>query len=134
MPRSLLFLLLLLAGVAAPSVHAQAATRTDPPRTGGLHAAFDARLTAPADTRNPLVSSASVELALRLPASPRRSYWKAGAIVGGVLGGAVGGAGGFALDNIEPGRPAGAFTFIGAAGGALAGALVGAGIGALIAR
>ena len=134
MPRSLLYLLLGLALAAAPCAHAQAATRTDPPLSGALRAAYDARLLAPAAARDPLASSAEAPLQLR--ASARGSYWKAGAIVGGVLGGAIGGAGGFTLDNIE--RPGdahyGRFTLIGAAGGTLAGALLGAGVGALIRR
>ncbi|HEX8213430.1 MAG TPA: hypothetical protein VF584_24860 [Longimicrobium sp.] len=133
MIRSLLLLLLALA--AAPSVHAQGATRTEPSNSGGLRAAYDPRLLAPAEAHAPLASAAPIEAALTPPASARGSYWKAGAIVGGVLGGVVGGAGGFALDNIERAHPrAGELTFLGAAGGALAGALLGAGIGALIGK
>jgi hypothetical protein len=133
MIRSLLLLILTLA--AARSVHAQGTTRTDPPNSGGLRAAYDPRLLATTGARAPLGPAASVEAALTLPAPARGSYWKAGAIVGGVLGGVVGGAGGYALDNIErPSPRAGEFTFIGAAGGALAGALLGAGIGALIGK
>jgi hypothetical protein len=136
MPRSLLYLLLGLALAAPPSAHAQAATRTDPPSSGGLHAAYDARLALAAEARHPLASPATAGVPLEPRKSARGSYWKAGAIVGGVLGGAIGGAGGFTLDNIE--RPGGAyfgrFTFIGATGGALAGALLGAGVGALIGR
>lgn len=136
MPRSLLYLLLGLALAAAPSAHAQAATRTDPPSSGGLHAAYDARLALAAEARDPLGSSATAAVSLELPASARGSYWKAGAIVGGVLGAAIGGAGGFTLDNIERsgGARIGEFTFIGVAGGGLAGALLGAGVGALIGR
>jgi hypothetical protein len=134
-PRPLLYLLLGLAFAAAPCAHAQAATRTDPPSYGGLRAAYDTRLPAAAEPRSPLASSASAERALTLPASERRSYWKAGAVVGGVLGGAIGGAGGFQIDNIERSDTRiGAFTLVGAAGGALAGALLGAGVGALIGR
>lgn len=128
-------LLLLLLALAAPSAHAQAVTRTEPPRSG-LRATYDARLLATAEARDPLASSAAAEVPLELPRSARGSYWKAGAIVGGVLGGAIGGAGGFTLDNIERsgGARIGEFTFIGVAGGGLAGALLGAGVGALIGR
>jgi hypothetical protein len=129
MLRSLLLLLLALA--AAPSVHAQAATRTDAPGAGGSREAYDPRLALTAETRDPLAPAASAERVVA-PRIPRRSYWKVGAIVGGVLGGAVGGAGGLAFDNIEGGSEIGEYTLIGAAGGALAGALLGAGIGALI--
>lgn len=133
MHRFLLLFLLALAG--APSAHAQASTRADPPVRGGLYAPYDARLTVAAEARDPLASSASVQAWIELPAAGRGSYWKAGAVVGGVLGGAIGGAGGFAIDNIERShRRAGRFTFIGAAGGALAGGLLGAGVGALIGR
>lgn len=132
MLRSLLLLLLALA--AAPSAHAQAAARTDPPRAGGFRDAYDPRLALAAETRDPLASAASDERVVA-PAFPvRRSYWKEGAIVGGALGGAVGGAGGFLIDNIEGGTHVGEFTLMGAAGGALAGGLLGAGIGALIGR
>jgi len=130
--RSLLALLLVLA--AAPSAHAQAANRIDPPISGGLRDAYDPRLALVAETRHPLGSAASAERVIAPRGSVRRSYWKAGAIVGGVLGAAVGGAGGLAFDNIEGGSRVGEYTLIGAAGGALAGALLGAGIGALIGR
>lgn len=124
-------LLLLLALAAAPSAHAQAATRTGPPSSGEFRAAYDPRLALTAETRDPLASAASAE-SVAPPQIPRRSYWKVGAIVGGVLGGAVGGAGGLAFDNIEGGSDVGEFTVIGALGGALVGSLLGAGIGALI--
>lgn len=120
-------LLLLLALAAAPSAHAQAATRTDPHTSGAFRGAYDPRLALTAETRDPLASATSAE-----PRIPRRSYWKVGAIAGGVLGGVVGGAGGLAFDNIEGGSRVWEYTLIGATGGALAGALLGAGIGALI--